>query len=521
MRPLLNAAFLGLFSLASARAELASQVSQYGVTWTFDRPREVGRFVTGDHWVVGPVNIVSVSPKPGPSADTSPVTETTKSRYGAAALVDDRRMRNGSMIVDGPAPRGPKNSTGFDQQGYDSRAINYEPSLSQSFPLPLNPGTSLISTVSNEERDAAGKLATPYILGQFKLFLCSPTQSLALRSAAILTVVDKAPPADAFRPAYAGKDKTIYRAGAVRRDLLPKLAPVASTPDWAMMERFFERPWLDHTASWTNQYLLPGENQPGYGREFARLTSMAALMVMLDVPPERREKLLLSYIQLGIDLSGVARMGRNWFPDGGHWQGRKWPILFSSLMLSAPELRNFPKTDPTVPVYGYFKVNPSPDGTKPTTLFQEDLTTYYGRGGDGQTVLWQVGSHTGPKQPHEEKPRATFDKGDQFVEAYRPNNACSWIGTALAARYMKAVAVWNHDAYFDYLDRWMSPDEKWDQPKWLPKGATRSVDLFTEEMWRAHRPSAPAQPKGKDNLKWVWDATNRSGSLVPNPTVTP
>ena len=158
MRPLLNTALLGLLALVSAHAETASQVSQYGVTWTFDRPREVGRFVTGDHWVVGPVTIVSVSPKPGPSADTSPATEATKSRYGAAALVDDRRMRNGSMIVTGPAPLGPKNRTGFDQQGYDSRAINYDPALSQSFPLRLEPGASLISTVSNEERDASGKL---------------------------------------------------------------------------------------------------------------------------------------------------------------------------------------------------------------------------------------------------------------------------------------------------------------------------------------------------------------------------
>jgi hypothetical protein len=521
MRPLFSTALIGLLALVSARAETASQVSQYGVTWTFDRPREVGRFVTGDYWVVGPVTIVSVSPKPGPSADTSPVTEATKSRYGAAALVDDRRMRNGSMIVDGPAPLGPKNRTGFDQQGYDSRAINYDPSLSQTFPLRVDAGTSLISTVSSEARDDAGKLATPSVLGEFKFFLTGPLAPLALRSAAILTVLDKAPPADAFRPAYAGKDKAIYRASAVRRDLLPKLAPVASTPDWAMMERIFERPWLDHTSSWIIQHTLPGENQPAYGREFARLTSIAALMVMLDVPPERREKLLLSYVQLGIDLSGVARMGRHWFSDGGHWQGRKWPILFASILLDAPKLRDFPKANPAVPVYAYINIKPGPDGSMPTTVFQEDLDTYYGQGGEGQNVLWQIVYHTGPKQPYEEKPRADFDKGINFLEAYRPNNACSWIGAALAAREMKAVALWNHDAFFDYMDRWMSPDEKWDQPKWLPRGCTRSFDLFTEEMWHAHRPTAPAQPKGKDNLKWVWDTSNRSGSFVPNPPVTP
>lgn len=522
MRPLLAIALLGFLAPYAARAETVSQVSQYGITWTFDQPREVGRFVTGDHWVVGPVTIVSVSPAPGPSAGIGPVAETgpaavSKSRYGATALVDDRRMRNGAMIVEGPAPLGPKNRTGFDQQGYDSRSINYEPSLSLSFPLRLEPGRTLISTVSNEELDASGQLATPYLPGQLGLFLCKPVMPLALRSAALLTCVAEPPSADAFRPPYAGADKTVYRAGQLRRDLLPAIKPVASTPDWAVIERLFERPWLDHTASWTNQHLLPGENQPNYGREFARLTSIAALMVMLDVPAERRETLLLRYVQLGIDLSGVARMGRHWFPDGGHWQGRKWPILFASLMLEAPELRRFPPVDPDVPVYGIFKVAPAPGASLPTTLFQEDLTTYYGRGGDGQSVLWQVGSHTGARPPHEEKLRTAFDKGDRFVDAYRDNNACSWIGTALAVRQMKAIQLWNHDAYFDYLDRWMGSGANWDRPAWFPKGAERSFDPFTEEMWRAHRDSAPEQPRGRDNLKWVWDASGRSGSLVPNP----
>lgn len=517
MRPLLTVLGLALACLATIRAETVSQVSQYGITWTLDRPVETGRFVNGDHWIVGPVTIVSVSPAPGP-ASASGDGAGVQSRYGASALVDDRRMRNGSMIVAGPAPRGPKNPTGFDQQGYDSRAINYEPSLSLAFPLRLAPGTSLISTVSNETRDAAGKLSTPYIPGELRLPLCAPLMPLALRSAAVLTCLDKAPPADAFRPPYAGVEKTIYRAGDLRRDLLPALAPVASTPDWAVVERLFERPWLDHTTSWTNQYLLPGENQPNYGREFARFTSIAALMVMLDVPPERREKLLVRYVQLGIDLSGVARMGRHWFADGGHWQGRKWPILFASLMLDAPDMLRVPPVDPAIPVMHRVTVGAAPGHAAPSPLFQEDLATYYGKGGEGQAALWQVVFHTGARPPHEEKARADFSEADRFVEGYRPINACAWIGSALAARHMKTVALWNHDAYFDYMDRWMSPDEKWDRPHWLTKGAGHSYDLFTEEMWRAHRDSAPPQPRGRDNLKWVWDASNRSGSLVPNPS---
>ena len=54
------------------------------------------------------------------------------------------------------------------------------------------------------------------------------------------------------------------------------------------------------------------------------------------------------------------------------------------------------------------------------------------------------------------------DKGMQWMDGYhfvfsRPN-----IGVALAAQFMKAKAIWNHDAFFDYVERWMSTDEKWD-----------------------------------------------------------
>lgn len=40
------------------------EVTQHGISWTFDRPYQAGRFVNGDRWVIGPVNIVGVSPRP-------------------------------------------------------------------------------------------------------------------------------------------------------------------------------------------------------------------------------------------------------------------------------------------------------------------------------------------------------------------------------------------------------------------------------------------------------------------------
>ncbi|GAH69347.1 unnamed protein product, partial [marine sediment metagenome] len=115
-----------------------SKVSQYGIRWTFSEPRRVGRFVNGDWWVVGPATVVSVTPKPGPAPEDE-VTEIKRNQFGDAAHQDDRRMRNGSMIVIKSSGR----------QGYDSRVKSYDPGLSVQFPRPLKPGQSLISSVSH------------------------------------------------------------------------------------------------------------------------------------------------------------------------------------------------------------------------------------------------------------------------------------------------------------------------------------------------------------------------------------
>ena len=43
---------------------LKESVSQYGITWTFEKPARVGQFVNGDWYVVGPVTVKAIDPKP-------------------------------------------------------------------------------------------------------------------------------------------------------------------------------------------------------------------------------------------------------------------------------------------------------------------------------------------------------------------------------------------------------------------------------------------------------------------------
>ena len=52
---------------------------------------------------------------------------------------------------------------------------------------------------------------------------------------------------------------------------------------------------------------------------------MASLMLMLDAPKERKEKLMISFVQLGIDLHGLTQCGRQWPGDGGHWMNASDP----------------------------------------------------------------------------------------------------------------------------------------------------------------------------------------------------
>ncbi len=72
---------------------LKEGVSEYGITWTFEKPARVGQFINGDFYVVGPVAVVKIDPAP---------------RYGNEVADDEldgrekvpleQRCRNGSVL---------------------------------------------------------------------------------------------------------------------------------------------------------------------------------------------------------------------------------------------------------------------------------------------------------------------------------------------------------------------------------------------------------------------------------------
>jgi hypothetical protein len=453
------------------------EISQFGITWTFDKPVKSGQFVTGDWWVIGPVKIIKIDPEPGPVRTDN--NKIQNNRWGDTSMKIDTLMRNGSMIV--------YKAGNF--QGYDSRNSSYKDTCSIKLPFVLGQNLSLVSTISNQIFPVDNFCKNIMWEEEKKV-------KVTLKTAAILTCLPEVPPSDAFRPPFTGRGKQEFRAKDIQWELLPKLKPSGDLPSWKEFEDYFSRCWIDHLMSWEQQELVPNENMPNYGREHARVISIASLMLLTDVPREQKEKLVIGLIQHGIDLYGTAMNGGYWNEGGGHSSGRKWPVLFASVMLNKPGMMDLPAT----------------------AVFQEDTQTYYGQGWFGQTVLWQMIMHHGKRDTYEEKTPDQWAQWDKTSESYRICcTSSAWVGTALAARYLKAIKLWRHDAYFDYVDRWMREDDQYKAARGdfsRPGSETTTFDPFVTAMWKTYRHLAPDQDYSGKNFKWIWKGN--SGIWIPN-----
>lgn len=138
----------------TAAVREARSITQHGITWTFDREYPSGQFINGDYWVVGPVTVTEISPG-----------------FDGA--------KNGSVVDVVPG-----------EQGYDAREKdNYNESATVKVPLTLQPSSSLISTVGLPDADI------------------SKSRRVFVKTAAVLSVLEKVPPKDAFRPAFSKGEK--------------------------------------------------------------------------------------------------------------------------------------------------------------------------------------------------------------------------------------------------------------------------------------------------------------------------
>jgi hypothetical protein len=413
-----------------------------------------------------------------------------------------RLARNGSTLnLPAVAPRSRDPNRNPQGVGFDSRLVagSYDPDQFAQLPIRMKPGDSLVSTIS-------------YGSEEIKSFTGSERLDF-IKTAAVLTCVAEPQPADAFRPSYcdAAGSKTCLSRN-LRRDLLTHLAvpPKVRVPRMEPLVRAMERPWID-TVNYG--YASPRENYPlgAYGQVLANISGTASLLLLTDMPAEQKEPLLVSLVQTGIDLWGLVRGGRSWAAFGGQSSGRKWPIVFAGILLGDEEMA-------------------SPQRRFPKVRFGEDDQTalcpytyggkVYERGWTGAKAIftghtpqeiapvrWEDGRGPVDLFPPSEWPKERLGPTKTPAsEVYRRmETSAGWVGEALAARILHAEKAWGHDAFFAYVDRWMTEDDaeqleeirKAGGPDYTtikPRRQGRQgacTSEFIAEMWAKHRDNLP------------------------------
>ncbi len=270
-------------------------------------------------------------------------------------------------------------------------------------------------------------------------------------------------------------------------------------PSLERFVRFTRRPWVGTCFFGFEE---PVENMPQYGLEYGRVVGLCALLLCTDLQPAEKEPLLVNFVQVGIDLAGMIRSGHpGWTGFGGHGSGRKLPIVFAGLLLGVDD---------------WARIN----STFPGASFGEDEQTAYGTcwtgakvvfaghsGIDAATGVGRDHGRGGAWGPYEHMQPSQWKEGQNTSESYR--RCCTsvgWVAQALALRLLHAEHAWGHDAFFDYVDRWMYENDagfvqtikaatgRDHDREWARQG--QAWDAFVNEMWASHRQQLEAPIDG-------------------------
>jgi hypothetical protein len=426
----------------------ATTLTQHGITWTFDRDARSGTFLNGDHWVVGPVTVIHISP-----FDPDP---------------EDEVDLHGAVVNPRPVLKSPYTQS-FDSRIEGGTTYRRELNVARRLPLRLEPGSSLVSVRSRSER------------GEDRLLLAD---------AAVLTVLAKAPPAGSFRPPYAGTDKSI--PGTVDQldlTIFRSLPRVAHAPALSTWEGKFNQVLIDVICQWPNTTLKTGNGGPAYGRDIAREVGDAVLSLNLNYPDGEKLPVVVKLVQRGIDTFGLARAGMVWMPNGGHNNGRKLPLLIAARALQRPDM------------LGYADA-------RRHLIFQEDMQHWFVTESDVRAP--RLGAQSSPftsemvglaewaSNPIQERQKT----GSEWPKAYRHVNGSVNTGMVLAAELMGLRPLWNWDPLFTYTS----------ERYWPTEGTTPTNSLvipaFHRAMWNAYRdpkaatimPRLAAEPNPDDRL---------------------
>jgi hypothetical protein len=396
-----------------ATPQSCAEVSQWGITWTFDSDYPCGQFENGDYWVT-----------PKAAGQTVQIIAMTPAASGGL---------NGFMV----------NPTANDAQAFDSGGPGYDPSLLPALPYDASPGDSIVKAVS----------------------LAGGCQKSCLQTAAVLTVLDEAPPATALRPAYFGDaaSKRLYCSDSLSLGQLPELTTTsavdAAAPTLAEATNAIVRVQLNFFATWAGEQIRPVDNtqeDDPYGPEISNNNAEAILRVMLQRPgdsPDERRAVAIALVQYAIDNDAILRLGQaGWHADGGHGLGMKLPIAFGALVLGdedmATRVRDAQRTD-------FAESDQVHMSTKGTVIWGQDRCKY--ADATGETEYW-VDLGGSPVTKTCLDPYLLIDGGAEpggYYQGCCTSQALK--GSALVVRLIAPLApIWNDDWVLAYADRWVT-----------------------------------------------------------------
>jgi hypothetical protein len=296
------------------------------VTWTFAAELPCGQFANGDWWVVGPVEIVSIS---------QPLQE------GLTCTSDDNSgCRSGSGI---------NFLQPTEDHPFDGRALDYSyaDDISRQLPYLVDPAGSVLSVVSSVS--GAGEQGQNGVITY-------------LESGEILTVVSEVPPdagSTVFRPPFGDSVKTMFPVSQMDIGFLLDLPVPTNLPSITCKNPSFENTGCPVTACTTvgscagelaaliSQPYVENRNfsvapnlLPSYGRERSNLFGSALMWLNVDATQTgSKTELAIQLTQMGIDLYGQAKDGALWEAGGGVYHGKKVPIWWAAIALDDDDIK--------------------------------------------------------------------------------------------------------------------------------------------------------------------------------------
>lgn len=371
------------------------------IKFHFDKPYYCGKFANGDWWVspenqTGSVRLVSITP-------------------------DGVIGKHGFEI----------NPSNTSTQAFDHEAdAGYNAALLPTLPRNFSGGTSIVKAVS---------------------IIPHPASRPAIQFAAVLTILN-APLANSetfFRPPYVGTNKPLFEVSSIAWNLLPKLPnnAIANTPSFQNILDRFKGVRLDHIGSWTGRDIHPKDSMPDYGAQIA--SDNAAYLLRLssndfDLNNNVHKQAMINYLQMAIDLYGMAMNGTKWNATGGHSIGRKLPLAFAAKFLG--DIR--------------FKeaiLNSSFDEDRLIYRSSVNNKVLYGQA-QGDTNYWQTTLTAGARGARDVRdPYQLIDGGGYEIgQGYQYCcTALPWKYTVLAVYLFNLEEEFNNQNLLEYVERWV------------------------------------------------------------------